>query len=388
MVKRVVMVAPPFHAVPPLKGAAVEMWMCEVSKRLFSYEPHIISISTPCYPDYEYRDGIYHHRIHFGKLYKRLFQKLTRLDPLSYPKRILKIIRELNPQIVHLHNSVKWFLPVLKSLEGQPVKTVLHLQNEYPVETAVNVDAFWACSRYIMNHYEGSSINARSSACVYNGVDLAKYRYFKDVPAEREEIRERFNIKSGDFVVLYVGRVSEEKGVEHFIETAAVFRDIKNVKFFIIGELQQGDLRSSRVRYGMEMVKKAENHGSRVVFTGVFPPEKMHLLYLLGDVFVLPSNFADPFPFVVLEAMATGLPVIARKKGGVLDYLTEGDNGFYIDENDICGSISGNIRKLLQDSALRERVGLAGRQTVKERFSWQRIARDCEDNYQTLTESN
>jgi glycosyltransferase involved in cell wall biosynthesis len=360
------------------------MWMCEVSKRLFSFEPHIISISAPYYPDYEYRDGIYHHRVRFGKLYKRLFQKLTRLDPFSYPKRILKIIREVNPQIVHMHNSVKWFLPVLKSLEGQPMKTVLHLQNVHPVESAVNVDAFWACSRYLMSHYEGSLINAGSSSCIYNGVDLAKYRYFEDVPAHREEIRGRFNIKSDDFVVLYVGRVSSEKGVEHFIETAGFFRNMKNVKFFIVGELQQGDLKSSRVRYGIEMLKAAEGLDDKVVFTGVFPPEKMHLLYLLGDVFVLPSNFADPFPFVVLEAMATGLPVIARKKGGVLDYLTDGENGFFIDENDICGSIFGTIKALLQDSALRHRVGLMGRKTAEERFSWQRIARDCEDMYQKL----
>ncbi|MBF0463709.1 MAG: glycosyltransferase [Nitrospirae bacterium] len=386
MVKRVVMVSPPFHSVPPLKGAAVEMWMCEVSKRILSFEPHIISISAPYYPDYEYRDGVYHHRVHFGTLYKRLFQKLTRFDPFSYSKRVLKIIHKLNPQIVHLHNSVKWFLPVIKSLYGTATKTVLHLQNEYPVESALSVDAFWGCSSYLMNHYNTSLIDAGTSECIYNGVDLDKYRYFKDVPEDREYVRRRFNIKSDDFVVLYVGRVSAEKGVEHILEAAVSFRDSENVKFFIVGELSEGDLSSSRVRYGIEMLKAAEALGGKVGFTGVFPPQKMHLLYLLGDVLVLPSNFNDPFPFVVLEAMATGLPVIVRKKGGVLDYIKDKENGLFIDETNISGSISKIIGDLIKDSGLRERIGLSGRKTAEERFSWQRISRDCEDGYQRLFE--
>ncbi|QWR76621.1 glycosyltransferase [Candidatus Magnetomonas plexicatena] len=384
MIKRVVMVARPFYAVPPLKGAAVEMWMCEVSKRLLSFEPHIISISAPYYPDYEYRDGIYHHRVRFGGLYKHLFQKLTRLDPFSYAKRVLKIIREVNPQIVHLHNSVKLFLPLLKSLYGTKIKTVLHLQNEHPVDAALSTDALWTCSRYLLNYFDGSLINAGSRTCIYNGVDLDKFRYFKDVPGEREEVRRRFNIKNDDFVVLFIGRVSPEKGVEHIIETAGLLRDKKNVKFFIIGELQEGDLCSDRVRYGVEMMRRAEVLDGKVVFTGMFPPQKMHHFHLLGDVLVLPSNFEEPFGFVVIEAMATGLPVIVRKKGGVPEYIKDNENGLFIDEADKAGSISGIIRTLIKDTALRESIGMSGRKTVEERFSWQRIARDCEDGYQRL----
>lgn len=112
--KRVVMVTSPVHPVPPLKGAAVETWMYEVSKRLIGFEPHIVSIFHPFYPLREWRDDIFFHRIHFSRIYKRLFQKITKLDPLSYPKRVLRVIDEVKPDIVHIHNFIDGILPLLR----------------------------------------------------------------------------------------------------------------------------------------------------------------------------------------------------------------------------------------------------------------------------------
>ncbi|MCG6553934.1 MAG: glycosyltransferase [Candidatus Magnetominusculus sp. LBB02] len=384
MPKRILMAAAPIHPVPPLKGAAVEMWIYEVSKRLIGYEPHVVCLAGDFNPETEYKDGIFFHRIRFGRLYRRLFQKLTRLDPFSYNDRILKLIRELCPEIIHMHNSVKHFAPLIKEIRKSGLtRTMLHFQNEFPIDEPLDLDAFTGCSQYIMNHYADKPIAAAHRFCINNGVDLDRFRDFRDVPDLRDDIRGRFGIKRGDFVVLFVGRVSPEKGVEHFIESASIInktRGLEGVRFFAAGEIQKGG--GHRAEYARKIMDMSA--GLPVTFTDVFTPSRMHLIYLLGDVFVLPSNFDDPFPFVALEAMATGLPIVARRKGGLKDYITDGENGLFVDEESPGIDIAKKIELLANDKQLREAIGKAGRQTIVERFSWDKIAAEVEKAYNLL----
>ena len=78
--KKVVMFAGPYHPIPPIKGAAVETWIYEVSKRLIRYQPYIISIGSPFYPEKEFKEGIFFYRINFGRVYKRVFQKIGQVS--------------------------------------------------------------------------------------------------------------------------------------------------------------------------------------------------------------------------------------------------------------------------------------------------------------------
>ncbi|OAG27677.1 hypothetical protein [Thermodesulfatator autotrophicus] len=94
--KKVVMIAGPWHPVPPIKGAAVETWIYEVCKRLIKYQAHVISIGSEFLPEREFKDGIFFYRINFGRLYKRIFQKFLGWDVYSYDDRILKILKKLD----------------------------------------------------------------------------------------------------------------------------------------------------------------------------------------------------------------------------------------------------------------------------------------------------
>ena len=132
--KKIVMVAAPVHPVPPRKGAAVEWWMYQVSRRLTGFEPHIVCISTDDYPDEERRDGIFFHRIRMGRLYKRLFQKITRLDPWSYARRAATLIDRIKPDIVHIHNAPRLIREIREASRWRQARDVLHMHNEMPVE--------------------------------------------------------------------------------------------------------------------------------------------------------------------------------------------------------------------------------------------------------------
>lgn len=382
--KKIVMVAGPVHTNPPLKGAAVETWMYEVSKRIVNFEPHIISIAHPFYPIREYKDGIFFHRIHFSRLYKRFFQKITRLDPLSYPKRIAHIIDEVQPDIVHMHNNIKWFVPLVRLINKKGINTILHMHNQIPVIVEMEIDAFVGCSRFIVDSYRNTPIKAKDYSCVYNGVDLERFKPYWEVHSLRNDIRMRFGIKRDDFVALFVGRVSSEKGVEHFVKSASILKDERKLRFFVVGEISKGKRGNERVRYAKEILEMAASLKDKVIFTDVFPPSKIHLLYLLGDVLILPSNFHEPFSMVAIEAMATGLPVIASKKGGLMEYIVDRVNGLFVDGNRPVEDIADKIRLLISDKNLRRTLGKAGRKTVEERFSWERIALEMERFYSKM----
>lgn len=381
MPEKVLMFSGPVHPIPPLKGAAVETWMYEVSKRVLSFEPHIVSIGDPYYRGKEYQDGIYFHRINFSPVYKRLFQKITKLDPLSYPKRILRIIDEVKPDILHIHNTFKWALPVIESLKRQ-IKIVLHFHNEINVNKEILIDAFVGCSDYIVDiHKNNNKIKARLYKTIYNGVDLKRFRPYWEVLDIRRSLRRRFNIKDRDFVVLFVGRISPEKGVEHFVKTAIQMKNIENIKFLVIGEVSK---KGDRHEYAKNIIQQASSFRDKIIFTDVFPPSKMHLIYLIGDVVVLTSNFNEPFGMVAIEGMASGLPVIARQKGGLREFIIDGLNGFFISEDKIIEDLVNLIKNLMEDKNLRERIGAEGRETVENKFSWEVIAENTELFYTQL----
>jgi glycosyltransferase involved in cell wall biosynthesis len=380
MPKKVVMVAGPVHPVPPLKGAAVETWMYEVSRRLTRFEPHIISIADPFYPSREYKDGIFFYRIHFSRLYKRLFQKLTKLDPRSYHKRVAELIAEIDPDIVHLHQFTRWLDPMSKVMKKEGMKTILHMHNEPGVIPEAEVDAFVGCSKFIVDCYRKTRLKSKSFSHLYCGVDLARFMPFWDVQVLREDVRRRFGIGRDEFVCLYVGRISPEKGVEHFIQSALLLQETDNVRFFVVGEIpEKGDRR----RYADDMMRMSAPLGDKITFTGVFSPLKIHLLYLLGDLLVLPSN-SEAFSMVGIEAMATGLPVIASQKGGIMEYIVDGVNGLFINGGIPSVDIAGKIRMLTADRELRENLSRNARTTIEERFAWEKIASEVERFYSLL----
>jgi len=381
MPKKVLMVAGPVHPIPPLRGAAVETWMYEVSKRLTSFEPHIVSVSDPFYPAREHKDEIFFYRIHFGRLYKRLFQKLTKLDPLSYPKRVAQLIAEVNPDIVHMHQFTHWLDPLAKIIRKEGMKTILHMHNESSVIPETEVDAFVGCSKFILASYNKTPLRSKCSSHLYCGADLTRFMPFWKVQPLRDDVRSRFGVRRDEFICLYVGRVSPEKGVEHFIQGALLLQEMNNVRFFVVGEIPE---KGERGRYADDMMRMAAPLGDKIKFTGVFPPSKIHLLYLLGDLLVLPSNFEEPFSMAGIEAMATGLPVIASQKGGITEYLIDGVNGLFINGGVPSKDIAEKIRLLTADRSLREKLARNGRTTIEEGFSWEKIASDVERFYSLL----
>lgn len=329
--KKVVMFSSQVHSIPPTKGAAVQTWIDEVSKRVISYQMHIISIDNPFLPLKEFKDGVYYHRIHLSKVYKRVFQKILGWDISSYNKRVLNIIKDINPDIVHIHNDynskeiVNWirnFNPNTKVLLHMHNESDKFIKNSYP-----QIDAFVGCSNYIVNSYK-KIIQTNIFKTIYNGVDTDN---FQAIQKFSKNITSIFKKNKNEINICYFGRISPEKGVDKFVKLANLFKNYRKYKFYCFGEIAKSGNRKNFHDKLLEYIK--ENKLDNIFFNDYIPPQKMYLAYNFADLVIIPSKFDEPFGMVALEALAAKRVVIAVKKGGLIEFLNH-KNSFLIDDYD------------------------------------------------------
>lgn len=375
----VLMLSQEVHPIPPLKGAAVEQWIDTVAHRISGFVPHVVSVPHPGLPDAQVVDGVRYQRIRVGVLYNRLFRKITRLDPYSYVDRIVAYAESVQPDIVHVHNAPQF---VARLQAGLPrARLLLHMHNEKPVESLPPVDVLCGCSRYISDWFRARGLRARRFVQLPNGVDAEAFR-----PADaaaRAAARARFRVPHDRRVVLYVGRISPEKGPDLLVEA---MRRLDPERFHLVlaGEWPRGDpRRSARVVFAESL--RARLAGMPVTVLGHFAPESMAEIYRLGDLLVVPSRFEEPFSMVAIEAMASGLPVLALAKGGMKEYMTDGDNALVLPPDADAADLAAAIRAAAEAPPERlERVARAARRLVESRFTWAHVARETERLYREM----
>jgi spore coat protein SA len=119
----------------------------------------------------------------------------------------------------------------------------------------------------------------------------------------------------------------------------------------------------------------------RVVLTGFIPPAEMPGTYLLGDVFVGPSQIEEGLGLVFLEAAAAGLPVIATRQGGIPEVVRDGETGLLLQQKDDAEELAEKIISLLLHQKERRKLGQQGREWVRSNFTWEKIGRGLEQVY-------
>ncbi len=238
-------------------------------------------------------------------------------------------------------------------------------------------DALIAVSKYTTGELTKLyGIDEEKIHVIYNGVDVQK---FKSRP-NRAGLRREFGLEEKQKIVLFVGRLYHRKGLETLLHSIPpVLREFKDVKFAISGT---GFKKKEESLRRLAKKLKIEDH---VSFLGYVPDEKLPDLYAASDIFVLPAIYEN-FPFAILEAQATGLPVISTKVGGIPEFLVDNENGFLIDPGD-SKQLTQRVLTLLQHPNLAKEMGDRGRKLIEEKFSWRLIASQVIDLYHKLLET-
>jgi phosphatidylinositol alpha-1,6-mannosyltransferase len=195
-------------------------------------------------------------------------------------------------------------------------------------------------------------------------VDVARF----EGPVDTEELRTRFGL-AGKRVVLSVGRLTRRKGHDHVLQALARLGR-KDVVYLI---LSNGELEAELHNLCAEL-----KLNDVVRFVGPVASSELPRYYALADLFVmanraLPSGDVEGFGMVFLEASAAGLPVIGGRSGGVIDAVLHGETGFLVNADSV-PDVAEALGALLDDPALRARLGARGREWVRTQFSWDRAA--------------
>lgn len=238
-------------------------------------------------------------------------------------------------------------------------------------------DALIAVSKYTVDELtELYGIDEEKIHVIYNGVDVEKFK----PRTNRAELRREFGLEEGQKIVLFVGRLYHRKGLEILLHSIPpVLQEFRDVKFVISGTgFKKKEERLRKLAKELDI----EDH---VTFLGYVPDEKLPDLYADSDIFVLPAIYEN-FPFAILEAQATGLPVISTKVGGIPEFLVDNENGFVIDPGDST-QLTQRVLTLLQDPKLAKEMGDRGRKLIEEKFSWRLITSQVIDLYHKLLET-
>lgn len=224
-------------------------------------------------------------------------------------------------------------------------------------------------SEFLRDEYARNGLTWENSTIIYGG---AKTHLYSSYQHERKT-------SDSSISLLYVGRLAEEKGVETCIQALSVLNEIVNgtVNLQIVG--------SGERNYESFLIELTKKHqvADQVFFFGRKPKMDLPIIYHDADIFIFPSIWPEPFGRVLVEAMASGLPVVGTTVGGAGEILKDGQNGLAFPPGDP-GGLATQVARLIGSPQLRQELAEAGRKTALEKFDIQRMVSELEKYMQSL----
>jgi glycosyltransferase involved in cell wall biosynthesis len=203
------------------------------------------------------------------------------------------------------------------------------------------------------------------------GID---FKRFESIPSP-SYFRDHFGLTGR--IVLYAGRLASNKGLSHLIKAAPeVLSEFPNTTFVLVGE-DEGE------RKALEAQAQGLGISKDIVFCGYIGDDRLFKsAFAACNVFVLPSEY-EAFGLVLLEAMACEKPCVATNVGGVPDVVEGNKTGILVEYGNP-QQLAQAIISLLGDESKSRSMGRAGRERVRERFTWPKVVDQLEDVYRSL----
>jgi len=332
------------------------------------HEVHVITSMDKGMPRENEEAGFYVHRIGFPRL--------KFLGIMVFSLKALFLLKGFNPDLVHAQNTIMGMPGFLaKKLLRKPYLVWARGSEIYlpwlfkrPMSKLVlkNADAAIALTEDMKT--EMQKICNRDVLVIPNGIDFERFENLS-----RDAVRCKLQANSDARLVIFVGRFRPEKGVRYLIEAMEIIRQ-KNqqVRLILGGEGPEED--------SLRQLVRQLNLEDCVDFAGQIPNEKVPQYMAASDVFVLPS-LSEGLPNVILEAMASGLPIVASKVGGVPQIIKDGENGYLI-EPTRPDQIAEKVLLLLENHDLRDAISRNSIQKAKD-YSWENVVWRLEEVYES-----
>ena len=295
-----------------------------------------------------------------------------------YARLVLELAPKLEFDVIHAHDWMTFPAAMgVASVTGKPLVVHVHStefdrsgervnQHVYDIERAgmQAADSVIAVSNFTRNFCVGRyGVGPDKVRVVYNAIDLNGGNAIREGPIE---------FRRDDRLVLFLGRLTMQKGPEYFVAAAKkVLEKMENVKFVMAGS---GDMFRRVIELAADL-----GIGHKILFTGFLRGDDVEKIFKMADLFVMPS-VSEPFGLVPLEAMSHNVPVIISKQSGVSEVVTHALKVDFWDINEMANKIIAVLRHAPLQETLKQNAHFEIR-----KFSWGDTADACRQIYQELT---
>lgn len=372
---------------PEINGVATSVYTLKNELENRGHNVYVFTTTTPGAPEHEYN---------VFRVPSIPFILITeRRAGLFYQPKLAHIIKKLNLDIIHTHTefSLGIFGRIMaKELKIPIVHTYHTIYEDYthyltrfkPLDSRAKAFAR-TYSKVCCNTVEQVIVPTEKTkdllmtysvhkdiSVIPTGIDLSKFDKMRYPEDDVKALRERFGIRPDEKIMIYIGRVSQEKNIEEIVRAMPEYMKTReNVRFVIVG--------SGPALEKLENLVHQMGLEKRFVFTGAQPWDIIGLYYRLGDVFVSASR-SETQGLTYIEAMASGLPVIARQDKCLEDILEEGWNGYSF--TDAQGLYHGLDQVLFLDKQTDYSQNAVGK---VQKYSTQEFAYQVEKVYQQVS---
>lgn len=370
---RVLLVPPPQLPVPAAQGGAVETLLTQLIREN-ERQGRLELLCASC-PDPAARSEAAGFR-HTQMLYLATPRGHRRYWPLALWQRCRGAIAPYQPWYQHLLLTLmrRGLRPDVLVAEGGNLtqlgglshwlgrdRCLAHLHGV--TAASPQIDAIFGgalcLSEFVRAEYlKTSALPPARARLLFNCIDTTR---FTPGPVDAA-LRARLGFAPGDFVLMFCGRLTPDKGIHKLLEALALVPDPR-IKLLIVGSPFFGSVARDEFSCGLE--RQAAALGDRVRFTGYLANAELPVYYRLADLFCAPALWEEPAGLVAIEAMACGCPVLATRSGGMPEYLA-GSGAVLVERGPaLAAQLAQEILQLRGDPARRAQMAEAGVRTAQ-----------------------
>jgi len=296
---------------------------------------------------------------------------------LEFQYQVVRALRKRSDDVLHFHSQPEgaW---MSKAVKARKVLSYDFFQFRGGRETPLYqvykrvlrcFDLLLPCSQYCLDESQSFwSFPASKLRILYNGVNTQQLR-----PDPEAAARERRELGIDKKVMLYVGRVCEQKGSDVLLDTAKALRTRRgDVQLVIAGPIGQFGLKDDPDRW----IERIEEAGGR--YLGAVDESRLNAIYNLADVFVMPTRANEMFGMAAVEAQACGKPVVSSDSGGLKEVVPS-NCGARVPVGDSV-RMADEIEKLVSDADVYAACAANARLNAAT-YDWARICDTCDELY-------
>ena len=365
----------PHGDVPDRRGFAPAIVAQELARRNRILSPSIVCLSEEDGRLHDWWGSMEIRRYRVGRLYRRLFTKITRIDPWPLASRLAPKVHLLRPEVLHIH-QLEFPLNALWRELGYRLPTAVHVHSMRTHDPSRGeADVYVAVSEYTRNIMcEERGFPEERVKVVHNGVDIDLFRPPSD--EERKGLRDLLGIPGEALVIGYVGRRQEAKGYHDYLVMMERIIGSNDTVFGVVVGPEPADAKRDASHVASKTLLSRLVESGREISIPAVTHHHLRHLYRVMDLVVSISR-GEQFPVMLVEAMASGCGVVATSVGGIPELVEHGRNGVLVDVNIEDDELVSVVSNLLDNAAFKN-LGVAARSRVQERFSWNHLAMKME----------